>query len=97
MSSVLEEVERAQVLERAEKLGRTIGFKVREREVHSWTERERSEFELHNEHLKLTGRVLKDCLSAPSNLDFVTHQENASGLFNLSKAGAPFSFISYIS
>ena len=57
MSSVLEEVERAQVLERTEKVDSTVEFKVPEMEVQSWTERERSEFELHSEHLKITGTV----------------------------------------
>jgi len=63
VSSVLEEVERAQVLERAEKVDSTVEFKVPEMEVQSWTERERSEFELHSEHLKITGRILKEILS----------------------------------
>jgi len=63
LCSVLEEVKRAQVLERAEKVDRTVEFKVPEMEVQSWTERERSEFELHSEHLKITGRILKEILS----------------------------------
>ena len=63
MSSVLEEAERAQVLERAEKVDSTVEFKVPEMEVQSWIETERSEFELHSEHLKITGRILKEILS----------------------------------
>ena len=68
LSSVLEEVKRAQVLERAEKVDRTVEFKVPEMEVQSWTERERSEFELHSEHLKSTGRILKEKLSQSVSL-----------------------------
>ncbi len=59
MSPVLEEAKRAQVLERAEKVDSTVEFNVPEMEVQSWTERERSEFELHTEHLKITGRILQ--------------------------------------
>ncbi len=61
---MLEEAERAHVLERAEKVDSTVEFKVPEMEVQSWTERERSEFELHSEHLKISGSVLKDRFSA---------------------------------
>ena len=70
MSPVLEEAERAQVLERAEKVDRTVEFTVPEMEVQSWTERERSEFELHSDHLKITGRILKDRFSDLFQLDF---------------------------
>ncbi len=67
---MLEEVVRAHVLERAEKVESTVEFNVQEMEVQSWTERDRSEFELHSEHIKITGRVLKDRFSALLQLDF---------------------------
>jgi hypothetical protein len=70
VSPVLEELERTQVLERAEKVDSTVEFNVPEMEVHSWTERERSEFELHTEHLKITGRILKNRFSDLLQLDF---------------------------
>ena len=70
MSPVLEEAKRAQVLERAEKVDSTVEFNVPEMEVQSWTERERSEFELHTEHLKITGRILKNRFSDLLQFDF---------------------------
>ncbi len=68
LCSVLEEVERAQVLERAEEVDSTVDFKVPEMDVQSWRERERSEFELHSEHLKITGRILKEKTSQSVSL-----------------------------
>ena len=65
---MLEEKEQQNVLERAEKVERTVEFMVPQMEVQSWTERERSDFELHSEHLKITGSILKEIISQCDSL-----------------------------